>query len=188
MAKWVFKKRPFLFLTALSAPRWQITGCPWTCTLEGRNMLSCTYSMRDSSAIFATIKKWSGTGEHLSLFAKEFGSLNDSSTQVAVLAEQGKYMWQMTPGFKYTSEVTLSLSHLKSHFCCFVSLLACDVAHSHRILPSAPVCLAELSNQGFYLRGREKRFIMVCGFSQRLVGGGVYHLATVCVSSFSTPD
>lgn len=55
-------------------------------------MLSCTCSMQDSSVIFATIKKWSNTGEHLHCFAKEFGFLNSSWKQASVLLEQGEYI------------------------------------------------------------------------------------------------
>ena len=61
-------------LAVLLARHWQTSGCPWICTSEERNMLSCTCSMHDSSVIFATTKRWWSTGEHSLYFTKQFCS------------------------------------------------------------------------------------------------------------------
>lgn len=53
----VFMVDFFVLLTGLFTKTWQTTGCLWTCTLGEKSMPLCIYTMLDSSATFAIVKK-----------------------------------------------------------------------------------------------------------------------------------
>lgn len=81
-------------------------------------MQSCTCSMRDSLVIFAMIRKWSNTGEHLYCFAKEFSTMNSDLKHVSVL-KLGKCMSQKNSIFLLYFRGHCQPQPHEVLFCCF---------------------------------------------------------------------